>query len=98
MKRKATTKGNVAVEAFETIKATFLDDVYATVVMEDIPQELIINWDRTGLHYVPVSSWTMDKEGSTCVPVAGTDDKRQLTAILACSMMGNFLPPQVMNH
>ena len=31
VKRKATTKGNVAVEAFETIKASFLDDVYATV-------------------------------------------------------------------
>ena len=95
MKRKATTKGKVAVETFETIKASFLDDVYATVVMEDIPQELIINWDHTGLHYVPVSSWTMEKKGSTRVPVAGTDDKRQLTAILACSMAGDFLPPQL---
>ena len=54
-KRKTTTKEEVAVEAFETIKASFLVDVYATVVMEDIPRELIINWDHTGLHYVPVS-------------------------------------------
>ena len=40
VKSKATTKEKVAVEVFETIKASFLDDVYATVVMEDIPQEL----------------------------------------------------------
>ena len=63
--------------------------------MEDIPEELIINWDHTALHYVPVSSWTMEKKGSTRVPIAGIDDKRQVTIILACSMTGEFLPPQV---
>ena len=73
VKRKATTKGKVTVEAFETIKVSFLDDVYATVVMEDISHERIINWDHTGLHYVPVSSCTMAKKGSTHVPVAGID-------------------------
>ena len=59
MERKAAAKGKVAIEAFETIKASFLDDVYATVVMEDIQ-------DHTGLHYVLVSSWTMEKKSSTC--------------------------------
>jgi hypothetical protein len=32
--------------------------------MEDIPQQLIINWDQTGIHYVPVSNWTLEKEAS----------------------------------
>ncbi len=32
--------------------------------MEEIPDDLIINWDHTGLNYVPVSKWTMAKEGS----------------------------------
>ena len=54
--------------------------------MEDIPEPLIINWDHTGIYYVLVSKWTMEKKGSTPVPIAGVDDKRQLTAILACSM------------
>ena len=27
--------------------------------MEEIPQELILNWDQTAIHYFPVSSWTM---------------------------------------
>ena len=29
------------------------------------------------------------------MPVAGIDDKRQLIAILSCSMTGDFLPPQL---
>ena len=95
VKRKATTKAKVPVKDFEAIKTTFLNEVFTTVIMEDIPQELIVNWDHTALHYVPVSSWTMEKKGSTRVPVAGIDDKRQVTTILACSMTGEFLPPQV---
>ena len=28
--------------------------IYATVVVEDILHELIVNWDYSGLHFVPV--------------------------------------------
>ena len=52
----------------------------------------MINWDQTGIHYVPVSSWTMAKVG---VEIAGIDDKRQITAVFGGSMAGDFLPPQV---
>ena len=31
--------------------------------MEEIPDSLIINWDQTGINYVPVSQWTMAKQG-----------------------------------
>ena len=94
VKRKVTTKGKVSVDDFEKIKESFLKDIYVTVNMEDIPDQLIINWDHTALQYVPVSHWTMEKKGSTQVLVAGVDDKRQLTIILACSMTGDFLPIQ----
>lgn len=30
------------------------------VKMEEIPT---LNWDHTGLHYIPVSNWTMAEEG-----------------------------------
>ena len=93
VKRKATTKAKVAVKDIEAIKT--INDIYTTVIMEDIPCELITNWDHTALHYVPVSSWTMEKKGSTRVPIAGIDDKRQVTTILAGSLTGDFLPPQV---
>ena len=63
--------------------------------MEEIPCELIINWDQTGINYVPVSSWTMAKEGSKRVEIAGIDDKRQITAVFGGTMAGEFLPPQI---
>ena len=63
--------------------------------MDEVPHELIINWDQTGLNYVPVSSWTMAEEGCKHVEIDGKDDKRQITSVFACSMAGNFLPPQL---
>ena len=56
--------------------------------------DLIINWDQTGMHYIPVSSWTMAKEGSKRVEMCGIDDKRQIT-VFSCSMLGEFLPVQL---
>ena len=63
--------------------------------MEDIPEELITNWDQTGLKYVPVSNWTFADKGSKRVEIAGLDDKRQLTVLLSCTMKGKLLPTQV---
>ena len=63
VKRRASTKAKVSIENFEQVKVQFLLDIKAVVEMEDIPFDLIINWDQTGIHYVPVGSWTMDKEG-----------------------------------
>ena len=30
--------------------------------MDEIPDDLVINWDQNEIHYVPVSSWMMEKE------------------------------------
>jgi len=35
----------------------------------------------------------MEKEGAKTVPIAYSDDKRQLTAFLAVSAPGEYLPP-----
>ena len=95
VKRRASTKAKVSVQNFEQVKVQFLLDINAVVEMEDIPFDLIINWDQTGIHYVPVGLWTMDKEGSKRVEIAGVDDKRQITAVFAGSLTGDFLPPQL---
>ena len=58
IKCKATTKAKVPVSKFDELKDQFLFDIKSMVQMEDIPNDLIINWDHTGLHYVPVSSRT----------------------------------------
>ena len=42
--------------------------------MEDIPVELVINFDQTGIKYVPTSSWSLEKEGSKRVAIVGKDD------------------------
>ena len=57
--------------------------------------DLVINWDQTGMHYVPVSSWTMAKEGSKRVEICGIDDKRQIKAVFGCTISGEFLPVQL---
>ena len=74
-------------------KAQFLFDVKAVIETEEIPCELVINWDQTGFHYVPLSTWTMAKEGSIQVEMAGIDDKRQITTVFSDTMAGDFLPP-----
>ena len=58
--------------------------------MDEIPDDLVLKWDQTGIHYVPVSSWTMDKQRSRRIEIVGSDDKRQLTAVLAGSLAGDF--------
>ena len=90
VKRKGTTTVKVLASNFEKLKKQFLSHVCSTVVMEDIPKELIINWDQTGLKYVQVSNWTFANKGSKQVKIAGLDDKSQLTVLLSCTMKGNF--------
>ena len=60
--------------------------------VEEIPSELVINWDQTGIHYVPLSSWTMAKQGSKQVEIAGVDE---ITAVFGGTMAGDFLPLQL---
>ena len=80
VKHRATTKSNVAVA--QARKEIFLSDIAAIVVMEEIPKDLIINWDHTGSNLIPSSSWTMEKKGSWQVELAGLNDKRQITALV----------------
>ena len=94
VKWKATSKAKVSVENFAEIKADFLLEIKQVIVMDEIPTELI-NFDQTGLNIVPVSDWTMEVEGSKRVEVAGKYDKKQITAVLGGSCVGDFLPPQI---
>ena len=50
VKRKATTaKSKHTLDNFDELKQSFLDDVSDTVSMEEIPPEMILNWDQTGI-------------------------------------------------
>jgi len=95
VKRKATTKAKTTVEDFDAVKSDFLFNIKVVVALEEIPPELIINFDQTGLKYVPVGDWTMTKKGSKSVPISCLGDKRQITAVFAGTFSGMFLPPQL---
>ena len=95
VKRRGSTAAKVAVSNFEEVKQQFLLDIKVVVEMEEIPSELVINWDQTGINYVPSDSYTMEKEGTKRVPIIAADDKRQITAVFAGTLTGSFLPPQL---
>ena len=80
-------------------KVTLVDyeekNILSVVYMGDIPGDLIINWEHTGIKYIPVSNWIFEKEGTKRVETVRCDDKRQHTALLSCMLSGKILLVQV---
>ena len=53
VKRKGSNAGKVTIGHFEEVKQIFLADITAVAFMNDIPPQLILNWDQTAIQYVP---------------------------------------------
>ena len=96
VKRKATTGHRHVPADFQQQKSTFLRRINNIILTHNIPASLVVNFDQTGIHLVPSSSWTMAPQGSNQVPIAHKEDKRQITGVLAGSAAGNILPPQLL--
>jgi len=62
-KRRGSTKISNTSGNFKEVKQQFLTDISETIEFEEIPGDLIFNWDQTGINLVPSSVWTMDKRG-----------------------------------
>ena len=84
VKRRCSNAGKVTVEDFEELKAVFLVDVKAEVLMNDIPIDLVVNWDQTGIQLIPTGEWTMHQAKDKIIPISHSDDKRQITGVF-CS-------------
>ena len=81
VKRKALTKtGSLSNEEFEQRRQHYLLEISGMVKTKNIPEELVPNWDQTGLNILPVGKWTLEKAGSSRVEIVAQDDKRQITA------------------
>lgn len=79
------------VHNFEDIKEQFyLILKYVVFKMEDITDDLILNWDHATINIIPASSWTMNQKGKKRVEIIGLDDKWQITAVL-CGMSSKIL-------
>ncbi len=94
-KRRGNSTSKVLPENFVQLKQQYLTDIMSVVKFEEIPEQLILNWDQTAMKIVPSASWTMAKKGSKRVEIAAKDDKRQITAVFACALSGTFLPVQL---
>lgn len=93
VKRKCSNAGKVSPAHFVEIKDVFLADIQA--VVNEIPDKLILNWDQTGIQLVPTGEWTMHRAGAKVIHISNCDDKRQITAVLAASLTGEYLAPQL---
>ena len=93
VKRRGNTKLKGDVLDFAQYKEQFVFDVKTIIEFEEIPDKLIINWDHTRINYVPVSTWTMEKEDSKRVEIIVLNDKRQITMVLGVTKNGHYLPP-----
>ena len=65
----------VASVDFEECKILFVFDAQAIIELEEIPDDLVMNWDQTDIHYAPASDWTMEKVGAKRDEIIGANYK-----------------------
>ena len=94
-KRRGNSKAKITPSNFEEIRKMFIIEIKSVVAIEEVPPQLVINWDQTAMKIVPSSSWTMEKKGVKRVEIVAIDDKRQISTVLACTLNGTFLPIQM---
>ena len=68
----------------------FLEDIKAEVLLNDIPIELVFNWDQTVMQLIPTGEWTMHQAKDKVVPISHSDDKRQITGVFAVTATGKY--------
>ena len=95
VKRRGSSAAKITVTNFNEVKEQFLLDIKGVVRMEEIPNELVFNWDQTAISIVPGSSWTMELKGSKRIEIVGISDKRQITGVFCATLAGGFLPFQL---
>jgi len=94
VKRRGTTKAKVTPTEFQSLQEQFLGDIRSVVMLESTCKADY----QLGPHWLKLcTSIILDigGKGSQKVPIAAIDDKRQITAVLACSLAGDFLPRQI---
>lgn len=64
------------------------------IALHNIPPELVINADQTGVAYLGTGEKTWELKGVKQVPAIGKADKRQFTLMVAITASGMMLPWQ----
>lgn len=63
--------------------------------LKQVPSGLVVNADQTAVLLCSAGKKTYAPRGAKQVRLVGSDDKRQITALLSVSMDGDVLPPQL---
>ena len=95
-KPKGTKVAKKKSDDLHEIQQNFVLKFLDVVSKHQIPADMVVNWDQTGVRMVSSGNWTMEKKGSCQVAIAGLDDKREITVLLAVNMLGETLPSQVL--
>ena len=90
VKWKASSTAKVEPSNYEQLIEQYLLDIKAVVEMEDIPADLILNWDHMGINIIPGCYWTMEEKDAKRVDCLGLDDKRQITVVIRATLSGIF--------
>lgn len=54
---------------FDQLKTGYLQGIAKLIKDNNIPDELVLNLDQTGLKMVPTSTWTMEESGVSQVSI-----------------------------
>ena len=66
VKRNCSNAGKISVSNFKKLQDDCLADIQAETLMHEISDDLILNWDQTGLSLVPIGERTMHQASSHC--------------------------------
>jgi hypothetical protein len=94
VRQKTCSSAKLPVD-WESQGRAMIERIAVLVKQYKIPADLIINFDQTGVHLVPSSNSTYAVMGSKNVSVINSDDKRQITVIIASTPSGHLLAPQI---
>lgn len=94
-RRKATTAKRGSVESKENMREIFIARVSYVCNTHDIPRSLVFHMDETSVSLLPTEKRTLHSRGAKAVPIQHSDDKRQITCVVAGDLEGRLLPGQV---
>ena len=94
-RRKTSSKVDIPEATRKEIEYVFLYEITNRVEKHNIPKSLVINLDQTPLKLVQCGNNTLAKKNSSSVTIAGSADKRSITATFAITLDCTFLPMQL---
>lgn len=93
--RRVTNAAKKVPDNAPQLIAEFVERCAVLMNVFGIHEELVINFDQSGISLVPSTAFSYDKRNAKRVAVAHFEDKRQITAVVSSSLTGEMLPMQL---